>query len=61
MNDFEDNRKSLSRALIKGDFERAKEKIEDNLQLLNLNIKELQSYLFKMGSSKDNKALIENK
>ncbi len=61
MDDFEDNRKSLRKALVKGDFERAKEKISDNLNLINLNIKELQGYLFKMGSSKENKNLIDKK
>ncbi len=57
--DFEESRASLKKSLIKGDFERAKEKINDNLVLVNSNIKELQDYLFTLGSKKDNKLLIE--
>ena len=57
--DFEESRASLKKALIKGDFERAKEKINDNLALINSNIKELQDYLFTLGSKKDSKLLIE--
>ncbi len=57
--EFEESRASLKNALIKGDFERAKEKITDNLNLLNSNIKELEDYFFKIGSKKDNKNLKE--
>lgn len=57
--DFEENRASLKNALIKGDFERAKEKVKDNLTLINSNIRDLQEYLFKIGSKKDNKNLMD--
>jgi hypothetical protein len=57
--EFEESRASLRKALIKGDFERAKEKITDNLLLVNSNIRELQEYLFKIGSKRDNKSLME--
>ena len=57
--DFEESRTSLKKALIKGDFERAKEKITDNLSLINSNIRDLQEYLFKIGSKKDNKSLMD--
>ena len=57
--EFEESRASLKKALIKGDFERAKEKITDNLSLITSNIKELQEYLFKIGSKKENKNLID--
>jgi hypothetical protein len=49
---------SFKNTFIKGDFERAKEKVDDNLYLINLNIKELQEYLFKIGSKSENKNLI---
>lgn len=57
--EFEETRASLRKALIKGDFERAKEKITDNLQLVNSNVRELQEYLFKIGSKRDNKSLMD--
>ena len=59
MDAFEDRRISLKNALFKGDFERAKEKIVDNLTLISGNIKELNEYLFKVGSKKDNKTLMD--
>jgi hypothetical protein len=59
MDFFEDTRNSLRNALFKGDYIRAKEKITDNLQLISSNIKELQEYLFKIGSKKENKSLME--
>lgn len=59
MNDFDDSRNSLMNALYKGDFERAKTKITDNLRLIQDNIKELQEYLFKIGSKRENKTLID--
>lgn len=59
MDYFEDSRKSLKKALVKGDFERAKEKIEDNINLISSNIKDLQDYLFKMGSQRENKNIME--
>ena len=42
-----------------GLFEKAKEKIDDNITLINNNIKEMESYFFKMGSKKDNKSILE--
>jgi hypothetical protein len=57
--DFEENRNSLRNALFKGNFDKAKEKIRDNLNLIGSNIKELQTYLFKIGSSSENKLSIE--
>jgi hypothetical protein len=59
MYDFDENRNSMMNALYKGDFERAKTKIQDNLRLIQDNIKELQEYLFKIGSKKENKNLID--
>jgi hypothetical protein len=59
MNDFDDSRNSLMNALYKGDFERAKTKITDNLRLIQDNVKELQEYLFKIGSKRENKTLID--
>jgi hypothetical protein len=59
MNDFDDSRNSLMNALYKGDFERAKTKISGNLRSIQDNIKELQEYLFKIGSKKENKTLME--
>jgi hypothetical protein len=56
---FEESRESLKKALIKGDFERAKEKITDNLSLINSNIRELEEYIFKIGSNRENKAMME--
>ena len=47
------------RSLTGGLFEKAKEKIDDNIALINNNIKEMESYFFKMGSKKDNKKLLE--
>jgi hypothetical protein len=57
--EFAENRESMKKALIKGDFERAKEKVTDNLSLVSSNIKELQDYVFKIGSKKDNKSQID--
>jgi len=45
--------------LTGGLFEKAKEKIDDNITLINNNIKEMESYFFKMGSKKDNKSILE--
>jgi hypothetical protein len=59
IDDFDDNRNSLMNALYKGDFERAKSKITDNLRLIQDNVKELQEYLFKIGSKKENKNLMD--
>lgn len=42
-----------------GLFEKAKEKIDDNITLINNNIKEMESYFYKMGSKKDNKSILE--
>jgi len=55
----EDARNSIKRNLNGGDFSRATEKINDNLNLIQLNNKDLQDYLFKIGSKKDNKELID--
>ena len=60
MDDLEENRKSLKNALHRGNFDKAKEKINDNIGLMTSNIKELQTYLFKIGSSSENKISIEN-
>ena len=49
---------SLKNNLIKGDFSRAKEKVDDNMFLINSNIRELQEYLFKIGSKNEDKSLI---
>jgi hypothetical protein len=57
--DFEESRASLRKALVKGDFERAKEKIEDNIGLIKSNIKDLQDYMFSIGSKRETKSLIE--
>ena len=51
----------IKNALKRGDFSRAKEKIDDNLLLLHANVKELQEYLFKIGSKKDNQALVDKR
>lgn len=59
MDQFIERRNSFKHNLIRGDFERAKEKIDDNLSLVESNIRELQSYLFKLGSKRDNQALME--
>jgi hypothetical protein len=59
MDSYFERRASMKNALIKGNFERAKEKIHDNLHLIASNVKDIQEYLFKIGSKKDNKALIE--
>jgi hypothetical protein len=50
---------SLKNNLVKGDFSRAKEKVDDNLYLINSNIRELQEYLFKIGSKNEDKKLIQ--
>ncbi len=50
---------SLRNNLVKGDFSRAKEKVDDNLYLINSNIRELQEYLFKIGSKNEDKKLIQ--
>ena len=49
------NRLSLNNALIKGDFVRASEKVEDELLILQNNINDLREYSFRIGSKKDNK------
>ena len=49
------NRLSLNNALIKGDFVRASEKVEDELLILQNNINDLKEYSFRIGSKKDNK------
>jgi hypothetical protein len=59
MDPLSESRASLKNALHKGDFNRAREKIVDNLNLINSNIKELQDYVFKIGSKKENKALMD--
>lgn len=59
IDDFDYTRNSLLNALYKGDFERAKSKIADNLKLIADNVKELQEYLFKIGSKKENKILMD--
>lgn len=59
MDQFFDRSHSFKNNLIKGDFERAKEKIDDNLHLVSQNLKELQEYLFRIGSKKENKSLID--
>ena len=48
------NRLSLNNALIKGDFVRASEKVEDELLILQNNINDLREYLLRIGSKKDN-------
>jgi hypothetical protein len=45
--------------LTGGLFEKAKEKIDDNITLINNNIKEMESYFYKMGSKKDNKSILQ--
>ena len=59
MNNSEEARSSIKRNLYRGNFPRANEKINDNLNLIQQNNKDLQDYLFKIGSKKDNKDLIE--
>lgn len=59
MDSLNERRNSLKNALVKGDFEHAKEKIDDNLYLITSNLKELQEYLYKIGSKKDNKTLMD--
>jgi hypothetical protein len=59
MDSFFERANSFKNNLIRGDFDRAKEKVDDNLSLINTNIKELNEYFFKMGSKKDNPALLE--
>jgi hypothetical protein len=56
-NTEEEARNSIKRNLNSGDFPRATEKINDNLNLIQLNNKDLQDYLFKIGSKKDNSEL----
>lgn len=48
------NRLSLNNALIKGDFVRASEKVEDELLILQNNINDLKEYSLRIGSKKDN-------
>ena len=48
------NRLSLNNALIKGDFIRSSEKVEDELLILQNNINDLREYSFRIGSKKDN-------
>jgi hypothetical protein len=50
---------SLRNHLNRGDFSRVSEKINDNLNLLQQNSKDLQDYFYKIGSTKDNKELID--
>lgn len=58
--DFSDEgRMSLRNHLNRGNFAKASEKINDNLNLIQQNNKDLQDYLFKIGSKKDNKELID--
>jgi hypothetical protein len=59
MDSFFDRRDSFKANLVKGNFERAKEKIDDNLELVDANIRELQSNLFKLGSKNDNQQLTD--
>lgn len=59
MDSNDESRFSLRNNLIKGNFPRVSEKINDNLNLIQQNTKELQDYLYKIGSKKDNKELIE--
>ena len=59
MESFEDRRLSLKNSLFKGDFHRAREKINDNLLLIASNIKELQDYSLKIGSKSDNKTFTD--
>ena len=47
------------RSLTGGLFEKAKERIDDNITLINSNIKEMEAYYIKMGSKKDNKKFLE--
>lgn len=55
----DESRNSLKNHLNRGNFARASEKINDNLNLIQQNSKDLQDYLFKIGSKKDNKELID--
>jgi hypothetical protein len=55
----DESRNSLKNDLNRGNFARVSEKINDNLNLIQQNSKELQDYLFKIGSKKDNKELID--
>lgn len=55
----DESRNSLKNDLNRGNFARASEKINDNLNLIQQNSKDLQDYLFKIGSKKDNKELID--
>ncbi len=59
MNYSYDHRMSLRNHLNRGDFSRVSEKINDNLNLLQQNSKDLQDYFYKIGSTKDNKELID--
>lgn len=55
----EEARNSIKRNLNRGNFSTANEKINDNLNLIHQNNKDLQDYLFKIGSKKDNKELMD--
>lgn len=59
MDFYSQARTSIKNALSRGDFDRARQKIQDNLNILSANIKDLQEYFFKVGSKKDNKILME--
>lgn len=59
MDSFIERRDSFKANLKKGNFERAKKKIDDNLELVEANVKELQSNLFKLGSKNDNQNLTD--
>jgi len=56
----EESRMSLKNHLNRGNFDTVTERINDNLNLIQQNSKDLQDYLFKIGSKKDNKELIDN-
>lgn len=59
MNFFDERRASLKNSLYKGDFERGREKINDNLAIISSNLKELMEYSLKIGSKKDNKVQVD--
>jgi hypothetical protein len=45
--------------LLKRDFRAAREKINENLDIINSNIIKLQNYLYKLGSKNEDKKLIK--
>lgn len=53
------NRRSLNNALFKGDFSRAFQKVNENIQIIDENIKQIKNYSLLIGSKQDKKETSE--